>query len=1337
MSGGAGAASTRDRVKIKKRSVLLRDVRDASEAEEYNHEKQMILAAKRRSLVLDIKRFLRDARDSEQKAELNLRLGGLYMEDYYSLLAKAQSDFDKATQAYEAQGGKKNKARPPKFDNSEAIASIDRARAIYRDLVGRYPKHPRRDEMLYFMAMATMDRGKTDEAMSYFKRLVEETPKSRYVNDTLVQLGDHFFEKNQWAVSETYYDKIVQRKYKPLFAYAVYKKGWIAYNLGKPEVALKNFKWVVQNEDVEDSGAPVRIKGEALKDIALIFVDLKMLNEAIAFYRQYGAENFRKSMEVLAGLFYEKGLYKEAVVSYETLLALDANHPKNPSYDISIIEALRLANNPSAAIGRLFSRLPGYMENSGWYELNVSNPTVVKEAQSSFEETARKFAFQIHAEGQKTKNDALYNTAKQLYAKYIEYFPKSPHSPKVRFYLAEILYKQNFFLSAADQYYLVYKDPGAGALKLEGIRYALSSVDRQLSNERKKAGLAHIDAKHGQKLKAGVEETLQVVPYNEAEQKFVEISTEYLTHFGKQKDAPDVLYTQAYLLYSHHELSKAYSSFWSLLQTYPAHETAMSSAYLILDILNRNKDYGKLIAACRKMLENKSFNKPTFRAEVADILRKAELKRISMMEEKGDHKEAALAYIEYTKAYGTQDESLFEKALFNASVNFQKANLLTQAVETQEKFLRRFPKSAMRQDMLLQVAKTYEGLANFEKAAQYFELFSTSYTSHAQAKPALRLAGLYYWGAGNPKRAEQVMTLFVKSYPAEAKMVERDLLDLYDSVGATDREISFYITARAQKGIPISQYVAYSVKIAELQAEKYGRPQPAVLNEGLSAAQRFSKDILKTPHGVEAVSKLFLWVAQQKENQFYAYKLALPQATLEANLQRKLALLKELEKDFLRIAGLGSAEWGLSAIYRTAAIYRHMAVAVAQAPVPNELSAEQIEMYRAEIAKQMVKPFNEKALALTVQCLDKAQEFNLMSSWTPKCYSLAAELQPERYPLARTFYLPSLQTALFLPEKESKMNVGSVKYYAYPFYSSGLFRAPSAERSPASTPQLPALMDANRSSEGSASAPVPMHYAALSDERNALLKKALESERPASTKEGYSFSFLNLMRVTQPHRAQPLILQAIQRDPGNHALHNLLGLTFLEAGNLPAAKVVWLSLTARGVKKAAIYNNLGIVALQENREGQAIAYFEEAISVGENIKEALINLGFLALKYRNGFEAKKHFEKALSFDKEDVSAQVGIAEAQLQNREIDAAKDGLIELAKKYRKDPYARLSLGYLLIDIEKEGDLARRVLTEYMEQNNDESDLLFRQAIQETKQMATGGGEGGGSGGSLPDIE
>ena len=69
-----------NRIKIKKHSEL--EAAKGDESEEYSAEKMEALASKRRALILDIKKFIRESRDSDQKAELesaarNALYGGL------------------------------------------------------------------------------------------------------------------------------------------------------------------------------------------------------------------------------------------------------------------------------------------------------------------------------------------------------------------------------------------------------------------------------------------------------------------------------------------------------------------------------------------------------------------------------------------------------------------------------------------------------------------------------------------------------------------------------------------------------------------------------------------------------------------------------------------------------------------------------------------------------------------------------------------------------------------------------------------------------------------------------------------------------------------------------------------------------------------------------------------------------------------------------------------------------------------------------------------------------------------------------------------------------------
>ncbi len=1309
----ASVAEGSSRVKIRKTTTVLKAPSLLQEdAKEYNSEKSTILAAKRRSLIEDIKKFIRDARDNEQASELNLRLGALYMEDYYAGMAKAQQDFDYSVTKWE----KSKRGKEPKLDTSEPKASLTKARAVYKDLLKRSPQHSRNDEVIYFLAVSSMDEGSPLEGIRYLEKIARELPRSKYYPDALLQLADYYFEKSKFREAEHYYDKILARKHLPLLPYATYKKGWCAYNLQDYSDSLKQFKWVIGFADSDADRSAIQIRSEAIRDIALPFAELKATSDALSFFESLGMPHHRIGLENMASIYFEKGRIPDSIKLYDTLLELDAGFSKNPDYDLKVVEGLNLLGKEDLATSRLFSKLPVYVTSSNWYELNSANPSTVQVAAQNYEETTRKYAFKYHAAAQKTKDSVIYERAKNTYSKYLEFFSKTDYASKVRFYLAEIQYKQTAYVAAAENYYKVYLDTSAGGLRTDGIRYALNSLDHQLNLDRKKAGLGAINNKSTSLLTAKEEASLELIPYTPVESTFVQIADEYLKHHSNAKDAGDILYEQSYLRYSHHELVEAYRGFWNLVQKYPKHATANSSAHLILDILNRKKEYPKLIAACQKFLETKELDRGNFRSDVADILRKSELKRIALLEEKGSFKEAADGYLEYTKAYGSQDESLFEKALYNSAVNYSKAGIMLSAAETQERFLRRFPKSRYRENMVLQVAKTYEVLAVFDKAGRYFEEFAKLYPSNSQAKNALRLAGVYLSGSGQNDRAEEIFSRYMRLYPSEAKAVEKDLITAFENQGATDKLVQYYLTARAGRGISYSDYLHYSLAAAELVAQRTGKTPMGIMEEARKAADRFGDEIRKSPKGVEALAKIRFWWVSNREALFLRYRLALPQATLEANLKRKLLLLQELEREYGKIASLGNAEWGLGAIYKMASVYRHMAESVQTAPVPAELTADQLDNYRSELKRQMIEPFNEKAKSFAANCLDKAQEFSVLSSWTSGCYRILAEIEPERYPDARTFYLPSLELSLQMPTRDAKLPMGRVRKYNYPYYSTSLF---SGTRGLASLSEKQPY-DASGDQGAGRFAPTLATYENLGTDRKSVLRSQLDSEKPDDARRPGSFAYLNLLRIFAPARAIPLIETAIQSDPENTALVNLLGLAHFENGKPAAAGACWMSLVARGNASAAVWNNLGVAALSQGSEQQAIAFFQEALKAQPN-KEALINLGHLALKYRNGFDARTHFKKAVELDDDDLSAQAGLAVAHIQSREMDAAKETLIDLSKRHTRDPFLKLSLGYFLIDVEGEGQIAEKIVKDYLNSQTLEKDMPFRQLLIDSKKRSS----------------
>jgi Flp pilus assembly protein TadD len=244
------------------------------------------------------------------------------------------------------------------------------------------------------------------------------------------------------------------------------------------------------------------------------------------------------------------------------------------------------------------------------------------------------------------------------------------------------------------------------------------------------------------------------------------------------------------------------------------------------------------------------------------------------------------------------------------------------------------------------------------------------------------------------------------------------------------------------------------------------------------------------------------------------------------------------------------------------------------------------------------------------------------------------------------------------------------------------------------------------------------------------LNKALQETKPQKQS---NYGYLHYLRLTNPGRAVSSILESIQKDPNNIALHNLLGLCYMDLGQFTAARITWLSLLARSGESAEIQNNLGVLFSLMGKEKQSIEFFKAAAQK-EGALEAWNNLGFVSLKYRNGFQAKQYFEKAAAFNDQDAASKVGFGIAKIQNREFDSAKDALEEASSTFKSDPFAKLSYAYLLMDVEKETAAAKQLLDEYArKQMNLDGDSLFRQAFRD---LNRGGKTSDSRGDELPQL-
>lgn len=1204
-------AASVTKVDIQKKSTIKRPKIRTDEA--FQTEKAKVLAKRRSLLIQDVREALRRVKDKDQNIELKHRLANLYIEEF----------------KFQAQQG------------ADARAYLQKAQGLFKELAQLGPQFQRHDEVLFQLAQSYLEFGQIDQAHQVFTALLAQHPNSPFKDEAYLQLADYSFDKGQFRKALEYFSKLIENPQSPLLLYAYYKSAWASYNLSQLNDSLNWFKKVIETEEVRgNSSHSLALKKEAVRDVCLPLADLKKYQEGIAFYREQGDPTHRKGLECLASLSQERGDSNESIELYQQLLQLDNHYAGNPEYSLSIIDIHRKHSKHPETLSALDDAMSVYLGESSWKEIFSSDPKVMESVRSSFESTTRKTALDIHAVGQKTKNPHLYQTARQFYQLYLKYFPLTLEASKAQFYLAEIDYKEKQFDSAATGYYAVFKNPQSGAeLKLTALNYALMASSAQINQERKESGKSELTGITHKK--RNQEEGDEQVPYSSTEDRFFSIGDEFLSQYPQDKKAPEVLFQMAYLRYLHHDNKLAYQSFWKLVQKYPAHTTATYAGLLLLDILNQKSDYTNMIAACKKLLSTPQLNQEKFKGEVSDILRKSELKQIAALEADKQFEIAAKAYLAYDQKYGSQDLALKEKALFNAAACFSQAGDSEKALGTREAFLKQFPQSKLRADLLLQVAKSYEAITDFAKAAHYFELFHRENPQHAQSQESLRLAGFYFWGSGQRDRAEQILWESLRKYPSSKEMISKDLLEFYDTEQLFSQKQDFLLNARAMKGVSFGDYLYFTLELADLKDATQPGKANGFWTEADTLVEKYPSALLESKKGAELMGRVLLRRVEKRIQNFDSVRLKLPQAQLEKSLALKMRMLKELEGELAKIAKLGG-DSGLGALFYISKSYEALAREIQEAPVPSELTGEQLDIYRTELQKQMVLPFREKSLGFAQTCLDKAQELMLNSQWTGFCYTQASRLAPESHRWVRTYTLPPFVIS-FLSTQEQKAPISNSH-----FQSSVLFQERLKEKAYSISHEAVSLIS----------------YQPLTEKRLEDFPLSRTIAETASLDQ--QWKALNTLRIHNPTEAIRALKGVIRKNPDAVSFHNLLALAHLEANEYEKAKVTWLSLLARGISSPAIQNNLGVLEALKGNLTTASSFFAQAAQ--ENHAEALINQGLIALGAHNGSAALLHFEKALEVEPLAI-AEMGRGIAALQATPGEEAQDRAKALCKQFSSE--------------------------------------------------------------------
>lgn len=219
-------------------------------------------------------------REGPAKADMLLKLAERYLEKYKQVYKKEMDEYDTKLKKWEAERSKNPDIPKPKPYNRGSKVWLRAAHDIFRVLLRNYQDYPRLDEVLFVFAYSLIKAGETQEGVERYRQLLDEFPKSRYVADTRLALGEHFFGAGDYESAKKEYEKSATYEGTKAAYLARYKLAWCYLRLGDKAMARAIMKSVAAEAKSE------KLRDRARRELEAIFTDLPSDEESATIERK-------------------------------------------------------------------------------------------------------------------------------------------------------------------------------------------------------------------------------------------------------------------------------------------------------------------------------------------------------------------------------------------------------------------------------------------------------------------------------------------------------------------------------------------------------------------------------------------------------------------------------------------------------------------------------------------------------------------------------------------------------------------------------------------------------------------------------------------------------------------------------------------------------------------------------------------------------------------------------------------------------------------------------------------------------------------------------------------
>lgn len=990
------------------------------------------------------------------KADALFRLAEAYWQETKFDYFMEREKYDAAMSCFE----EKRCAEEPKEPVEDQKTAID----YYRQVLLANPNYDRLDQVTYFLGRASIESGKAKQdrqlqldGEKYLKDVVTKYPSSSFVPESHLTLAEYYFEKDSLFYAKSNYEAIIQKfKNHPMFNYALYKLGWVYFNLAEFDKTIDTFHTVIKAIKGKEGGGLIEFREQALNDLIQAYaeVDNGWREAREYFLKEIGDKETYDKLDKMAALLVTKDKDEEAIELYKHLIDHDKTNPKIAEYYDAVMEVRKKLADVKETEREINEVVDFFDPKGTWVGANKNNAEAMQKADELVAGQLAWISTTYHKQAQDDENkkkikdsEAGYDSAAKYYAKFLERYPDHPDSYKFNFYYAEILFDRSKYLEASEQYEKTLTKDLKGEFTEDAALGVVFSMERELCRSGKRQ-CAEGD-KQIQITKVEIDATLKEEKEKEIKQsdldplekrmisaadRYVEVLSAALKDEEFKKKYPDrgqkipnMMYVAAEIFYRHGMFKEAVTRLQVIFDLFPKDEMASYAVNLIIDAYKRLKNWVQIEKWAREVIEKKNFTtRKKEDWELIIAIAKTENARDLTLQRRYD--EAIKVQHEIVEEFGRKNKEIASKALFNIGAIHEVARRFPEAVAAYEDVIKRYRDMEVAVQAQAAIGILYESQTEFAKAAEAFvamQQFKSSFKNNpaveTRAADAYRDAGLLYRALEEYDKAFDVFQNYTKIYASRADAAKvafeaGQTLELKATAEAFEKAGKHYETIARSFGRKDKQFELRSLAAAGLAYKKADKMKNRKKVEGLFRSvmkswEGMMKGTAKGGAEPDAATKYFAAQATFETAEYFyddyaALKIEAINKSggfdiplLKRTLVAKAEALKNAEKSFDKVLDFKDKGMAAAAAFRLGQILYEFAEGLANAPPPPGLTEEQVDEYRYTL-EELYAPVQERALAAFTAALRQAVKDGVYNKWSRLSAVYAAKVNKDEFPIA-------------------------------------------------------------------------------------------------------------------------------------------------------------------------------------------------------------------------------------------------------------------------------------------------------------------------------------------------